>query len=210
MHHKSGMIFCQDGDLHLQKTEERIGFLTRRSPENPDLETLLYALAALVAALILVWIWNRRRKAKGFGYPALLVSLVVASFLGGGTFLVMNLGPQLFEPAKSFTREPSAWEPPSDFESFLRAVNQQVPEEAGVMLINCRVPRTGNLVNYFLYPRRVIFTRQSMLPVERVEEYLTPDIRRYLKSLGSAWLLDLSPGALNGGIETALHRVDDP
>lgn len=186
--------------------DERVDFLTRQSPKPPDWETLLYAFAAFFIALVLISAWKLRKKERELNYRTLFAALAVASFIGAGLFLVNDLVPHLSEEHPSFTREPFGEVKPASFEAFVRELDRRIPEGDGLMLINCdpRSNRRADTINYFLYPRRVIFRRQSLLPVEDPAAFLNGDILDFIRSEGAAWLLDMRPEKIKAGAGAAL------
>lgn len=186
-------------------SKERIGYLTRRSPRPPDGRTAAYAAGALLAAgVILVLLCRRKGGAGALPRPFLPHLLVLASVCWFGFFLVKGLAVPLFQPPRSFTREPYPFAPPAKLERFLRRLQERLPEDAGVMLINCGEPRQADMVNYFLYPRRVIFKRASGVPIPDPEAFLTDANRALLERLGADWLLNLDTAVMDRDPEAAL------
>lgn len=196
-------LFLLEGTLN---PDDRVGFLTRRSPKPPDAETLILASVALAIAFLLVGAWKLRRKEKGWSFRTFLGALAVASFLGTGVFCTTDLIPRLSEKPATFTKEPLGEARPGSFERFVRDLDCRIPEGDGVMLINCNPmsPREADTINYFLYPRRVIFRRQSLAPVKNPADLLDETVIEFLRAEGAKWLLDLRPEKVAEGAASAL------
>ena len=193
-------------DISRLSAEERIDFLTRMSPPPPDARTLAYAAGALLAAAVVYLLlrrWRRIRPPEAL-YHAVLQVLFVASLLWFGTFMVKGVILSLFKPPFSFTREAYPFVRPSAMERFLHDVCAKVPENAGVMLLNCRDPIQTSMSNYFLFPRRVIFTRHSVISIPDPRAFLDEETVKALRARGVDWLLDLDPRSLARGPGVAL------
>jgi len=201
------MITFQGRGSNRIESNETIDYLTRHSPPPPDWETLAYALSALAAACVILWIRQKRRKRLFSRYLGVMTVLAVASFIGSGVFICSGLVPGMFDPPRSFTREPREKIPPSRFEAFLREISSLLPEHAGVFLVNTHEPYQVNMTNYFLYPRRVFFTQLSTQPISDPAAQLNADAGKALNAMGANWILDLSPVALKQGVKKALLPV---
>jgi hypothetical protein len=184
-----------------------IDYLTRHSPPPPDWETLVYALSALAAACVILWIRQHRLKRAWPRYRCLMTVFAVASFFGCGVFICSGLVPRMLDPPGSFTREPHEQSPPVRFERFLREISNLLPEHAGVFLVNTHEPYQVNMTNYFLYPRRVFYTQLSAHPISDPAAQLNAETCKTLRAMGAEWILDLSPDVLNRGARKALLPV---
>ncbi|MHC4946548.1 MAG: hypothetical protein ACYTG7_26365, partial [Planctomycetota bacterium] len=188
--------------------EEKLAYLTRFSPETPSLETLYYALAAVAVALIFMWLCRKKLVATGFYYRRFVQILVLASLLWGGAFLAKDLVKQLFQPPLSQAREIFKADERTPFDITLELVRQSLPDQKGVLLINCESPRQAEWAKYFLYPRRVVIEDYSLAPIEDPEAFMTSEAIAFLKSHGVEWVLDCRAAASKTGIEDALISLD--
>jgi hypothetical protein len=188
--------------------EEKLAYLTRFSPETPTWETLYYALVAIAAALVLMWFARRKMAATGFYYRRFVQVLLVASMLWGGVFLFTDLVKQLFEPPLSQAREIAGRGDHTPFDTVLEQVRYSLPDEAGVLLINCESPRQAEWTKYFLYPRRVVIEDYSIAHIDDPKTFLTQDAIDFVRSRGAEWVLDCRAAASKTGMNGALISLD--
>jgi len=207
-------FLIQEKNIITSNSEERVGFLTRQSPKPPDTNTLIIALSSLaVAILIYVVVQKVKKRRISIGFKPLVIALTTASFLWFAYFLFAGMGATLFSKSNTITREESYWPTErgkEDLESALREMDRFLPKRCGIMLVNCTSPsqvRLAETINYFLYPRKIVYKRQSSFRIEDPKKAFTPEILAYLETIGVSWLLDLDKMTRKPDLKTTLIPV---
>ncbi|MFH2000297.1 MAG: hypothetical protein ABIK28_11490 [Planctomycetota bacterium] len=200
----------QDSAIPDMTKEEQLSYLTRLSPQAPDLETLLWALATLVAALVVVCVWNCCVTKKSLTIRTLAAVPVLASFLWFAVFLVTDLFSHLSAQALSSAVEPCKAARSLHYDKILLEIRERLPEETGIVLINCRVPRQVEWSKYLLYPREIMIRDYSLLTLEDPRIFLTPETCALLASEGVDWILDCAPDRMEKGADAVLIPVRPP
>jgi hypothetical protein len=179
-------------------------------PPSPDGGTLLFATVLLVAAVGSLWTWRRLRGAQDFGWRELLQGMVIASLLSSAVFWVTDVLPRLTERTLDFSREADPSGARHPFIGFLEEVDRTLPEDAGVVLVNCQSGQMSDRANYILYPRRVVVRPLSMAPMGDPRRQLSALRVSEIRAAGGDWILDLDPEVWPQGAAGALIPLEDP